>query len=201
MELRRPTPPADGEKFRVLLAEDEANIAHLLTLSLTKANFECYHAPDGVLAMEAFNTKDPHIVVLDVMMPRMSGQEVCAKIREESAVPIIMLTALSDPEHEMQGFKLGADDYIAKPFNPSLVVARVISNLRRAYRYDQGPEETSTPETDEDTVALAPEGWVTCEACDYMGPREKFEYEDALGRQVVRCPNCKNRDSVIFSLG
>jgi DNA-binding response OmpR family regulator len=222
MELKKPDAPADGEKFRILLVEDDFDIARMLLQVLKKANFECYYGTDGMLGLQAFEAKDPHLVLLDVMLPRMSGRDVCVKIRETSAVPIIMLTAMSTPDDQMLGLKLGADGYITKPFNPTLVVGHVISQLRRAYQYDfqepHAPEAPPAPEPISDAEALSiandplfadpeseeevvPENWIQCEACNYMGPREQFEYEDIMGRETIRCPKCKNRDFVIFSLG
>jgi len=193
MELKRPAAPESGAKYRVLIVEDEANIARLLQITLEKANFSCTHAADGEAALANFRTFDPHIVLLDVMLPKRSGKEVLVKIRETSATPVVMLTAMSTENDEMTGFKLGADDYITKPFNPRLVVARVISQLRRVYRYDPAPAVVEQ--------ASAPAGWVTCEACQYLGPRERFDYEDAMGQKSMRCPHCKDRDHLTFSLG
>jgi DNA-binding response OmpR family regulator len=194
MELARPESPAPGEKFRVLMVEDEAHIARLLQITLEKANFLTAHAAEGDAAIQLFRTFNPHLVLLDVMLPLRSGKEILIHIRERSAVPVIMLTALSGEEDEMTGFKLGADDYITKPFNPRLTVARVISHLRRVYRYD----ESVTPMAAEPT---APPGWVTCEACRYMGPRDRFDYVNAEGRKTLRCPHCKEREHLVFSLG
>lgn len=193
MALSRPDAPQPGAKYRVLIVEDEANIARLLQLTLEKANFSCTHAADGDAALAHFRTFDPHLMLLDVMLPKRSGKEILTKVRETSAIPVVMLTALSTEDDEMTGFKLGADDYITKPFNPRLVMARVISHLRRVYRYDPAPETVVEPS--------APVGWVTCEACQYLGPRERFEYEDAMGNKTMRCPNCKDRDHITFSLG
>ncbi|HEX8552501.1 MAG TPA: response regulator transcription factor [Abditibacteriaceae bacterium] len=193
MELSRPAPPAAGEKFRILVVEDELHIARLLQINLEKAGFSCTHAGDGDAALATFRTFVPHLVLLDIMLPKRSGKEVLVKIRESSAVPVVMLTAMSTEDDEMTGFKLGADDYITKPFNPRLMVARVISHLRRAYRYDPAPAQETEP--------VAPPGWVTCDACRYMGPRERFESYDSEGRKTLRCPHCKDRDRLTFSLG
>jgi hypothetical protein len=114
-----------------------------------------------------------------------------------------MLTAMDATEHQLQAFKLGADDYVAKPFSPKLLVARVVANLRRAYRYDacQGAENGSTASDDGGGERSAPAGWATCDRCGYMGPRPKFDHEDTQGRRTIRCPVCKESDYVVFSLG
>jgi len=130
-----PEVPENG-RFRILVVEDDSHIARLILLNLAKANMECMHAPDGAAGLARFKEADPHLVITDIMMPHMNGMELCAKVREISSVPIIMMTAADTEDHEMQGFKSGADDYVPKPFNPKLLVARVLANLRRVYRYD-----------------------------------------------------------------
>ena len=137
------------------------------------------------------------------MMPGLSGRDVCLKIRETSTIPILLVTALDSNSDQMLGFKLGADDYIPKPFHPSLLAARVAANLRRAYRYDLCTPEKSAASEPRDAVALAnkvPVGWATCESCGYIGPRLKFEREDASGRTSLLCPNCKQSDFITFTL-
>ena len=168
MELVRPESPGPGEKFRILVVEDEAHIARLLQVTLEKANFHISHASEGDMALQKFRTFNPHLVLLDIMLPLRSGKEILVHIRERSAVPVIMLTAMSTEEDEMTGFKLGADDYITKPFNPRLTVARVISHLRRVYRYDEAVvpptvlllaelcKPTPLPPSDEVPLALVP---------------------------------------------
>jgi len=204
MDASHPIAPSPGEMFRVLVVEDDWNIARLIMIHMEQAGFECRHAPDGEIALEVFESHKPHIVLLDVMLPRLSGRDVCARIRQTSTVPIIMLTALDTPEDEVTGFKLGADDYVPKPFNPKLLVARVISWLRRVYRYDFPNEPTPSVPEKKDNLSSAgrsvPSGWASCEACAYIGPREKFDSTNALGNKVKMCPNCKQGEFVVFSL-
>ena len=100
--------------------------------SLTKSNYEVIEAEDGAQAVDLFfEQKDIALIILDVMMPKMDGWQVCKEIREYSKVPIIMLTAKSDERDELQGFELGVDEYISKPFSPKILVARVEAILRR----------------------------------------------------------------------
>ncbi len=191
-----PAQPLEGQKYRVLVAEDDASIGRLIVLNLKAAGFDCHHATDGVLGWEAFNEFNPHLALLDVMMPRMNGRDLCAKIRVESTIPILILTALDSEQDQLQGFKVGADDYLPKPFNPKLLVARVISNLRRVYRYD-AVDENATPAA---AAKTTPAGWATCEACGYMGPRRMFDSENARGEKGLKCPFCSKHEFISFSI-
>lgn len=194
----------NARNYRILVIEDDENIAKLILASLSTLGLDCRWAPDGVAGVEVFEEVEPHLVLLDIMMPRMSGREVCAKIRETSTVPIIIMTALDREEEQIQGFKMGADDYIAKPFNPKLLIARVVAQLRRAYRYDaqsnDDPRLAAADAASVDTKAT-PVGWASCDACGYMGPRQKFEKENAMGQRFTVCPNCKQAEHVAFSIG
>lgn len=201
--MKLPTPPTDN-KFRILVVEDDATIAKLICINLTMAGFECRLASTGLEGWDAFLASNPHLVLSDIDMPGMSGHELTAKIRAQSSVPIILITAANTDHNEMQGFKSGADDYVSKPFNPKLLVTRVIANLRRVYRYDApaAPPKIripapAAPAVDEATV---PDGWSKCDGCGYMGPQFKFEGTDIDGNRIFVCPHCKNR-SLTFSLG
>jgi DNA-binding response OmpR family regulator len=115
----------------VLVADDEKNIVQLVKVYLTNEGFHVETAQDGQEALEKARRFKPDIVVLDIMMPRLDGLEVCRRIRKESNVPVIMLTARGDDVDKIVGLELGADDYVTKPFNPRELVARVKAVLRR----------------------------------------------------------------------
>ena len=120
------------ERLKILVADDESRMRKLVKDFLLKSNFEVLEAEDGSQALDLFYaTKDIALIILDVMMPKMDGFEVCREIRQTSQVPIIMLTAKGDERDELQGFQLGVDEYITKPFSPTLLVARVEAVLRR----------------------------------------------------------------------
>jgi DNA-binding response OmpR family regulator len=125
---------------RVLIADDEAHIRELVTLYLTKEGYSVAQAADGEEALGLFRQTDPGIVVLDLMMPKKDGFEVCREIRKTSDVPVLMLTARDEDVDKIVGLELGADDYLTKPFNPRELVARVKAVLRR-YQ----PGRTRTP--------------------------------------------------------
>lgn len=121
------------EKCKILVVDDESRMRKLVRDFLVKKDFEVLEAGDGEEALDIFYaTKDIALLILDVMMPKMDGWEVCREIRRESKVPIIMLTARGDERDELMGFELGVDEYIAKPFSPKILVARVEAILRRA---------------------------------------------------------------------
>lgn len=120
------------EKLKILVVDDESRMRKLVKDFLTKSNYDVVEAEDGSQALDIFfEAKDISLVILDVMMPKIDGWQVCREIREYSKVPIIMLTAKSDERDELQGFQLGVDEYISKPFSPKILVARVEAILRR----------------------------------------------------------------------
>ena len=120
------------EKCRILVVDDESRMRKLVRDFLVKQNFEVLEAQDGEEALDIFYAnRDISLLILDVMMPKMDGWEVCRAIRKDSKVPIIMLTARGDERDELLGFELGVDEYISKPFSPKILVARVEAILRR----------------------------------------------------------------------
>ncbi|MCI8592204.1 MAG: response regulator transcription factor [Lachnospiraceae bacterium] len=124
-------------KLKILVVDDESRMRKLVRDFLVKQDYEVLEAGDGEEAMDVFyHNKDIALLILDVMMPRMDGWEVCREIRAESKVPIIMLTAKGDERDELLGFELGVDEYISKPFSPKILVARVGAILRRSGQTD-----------------------------------------------------------------
>ena len=120
------------DTLKILVVDDESRMRKLVKDFLTKKNFQVLEAGNGEEAMDIFyEEKDIALIILDVMMPKMDGWEVCREIRKNSKVPIIMLTARSDERDELLGFDLGVDEYISKPFSPKSLVARVEAILRR----------------------------------------------------------------------
>ncbi len=120
------------DKLKILVVDDESRMRKLVKDFLVKKDFQVLEAENGADAVDLFfSTKDIALIILDVMMPKMDGWEVCRTIREHSKVPIIMLTAKGDERDELLGFELGVDEYISKPFSPKILVARVEAILRR----------------------------------------------------------------------
>ena len=121
------------ESLKILVVDDESRMRKLVKDFLTKKGFAVIEAGDGEEAVDKFfEEKDIALIILDVMMPKMDGWQVCREIRQYSKVPIIMLTGKSDEKDELQGFDLGVDEYITKPFSPKILVARVEAILRRS---------------------------------------------------------------------
>jgi DNA-binding response OmpR family regulator len=121
------------EQLKILVVDDEARMRKLVKDFLTVKGFQVIEAADGEEAVDIFfKNKDISLLILDVMMPKMDGWEVCKTIRQYSKVPIIMLTARGEERDELQGFNLGVDEYISKPFSPKILVARVEALLRRS---------------------------------------------------------------------
>ena len=126
------------DKLKILVVDDESRMRKLVGDFLGREGFQVLEAGDGQEAMELFyDNKDIALIILDVMMPRMDGWQTCREIRKDSKVPIIMLTARSDERDELQGFELGVDEYISKPFSPKILVARVNAILRRTNAISQ----------------------------------------------------------------
>lgn len=120
------------DKLKILVVDDESRMRKLVRDFLIRQDYEVLEAGDGEEALDIFyREKDIALLILDVMMPKMNGWEVCREVRENSKVPIIMLTAKSDESDELMGFDLGVDEYISKPFSPKILVARVEAILRR----------------------------------------------------------------------
>ena len=163
-----------GEKtmYNILICDDERDIVSALKIYLSGEEYNLFEAYDGREALEIVRNNDIHLILMDIMMPQLDGIAATAKLRKESNVPIIMLTAKSESGDKVLGLNVGADDYITKPFDPAEVVARVKSQLRRytklgaapepekAGRWSVGPitldEEDKTVAVDGETVALTP---------------------------------------------
>ena len=119
------------------MVDDESRMRKLVNDFLSRKNYEVIEACDGEEAIDKFyGDKDISLVILDVMMPKMDGWEVCREIRKNSSVPIIMLTAKSEENDELTGFECGVDEYISKPFSPKILTARVDALVRRTYQID-----------------------------------------------------------------
>ncbi|MCR5632181.1 MAG: response regulator transcription factor [Eubacterium sp.] len=119
--------------YKILIADDEAEIRSLLKLYLENDGYSVVEAEDGIKALEMVTSEKPDLCVLDIMMPGMDGYQVLRKIREDNNVPVIILSAKDADSEKILGLNLGADDYIAKPFNALEAVARINSNIRRFY--------------------------------------------------------------------
>ena len=129
------------DKLKILVVDDESRMRKLVRDFLVRQDFDVVEAGDGEEALDLFyKDKSIALIILDVMMPKMNGWEVCREVRETSKVPIIMLTAKSEESDELMGFDLGVDEYITKPFSPKILVARVEAILRRTNKIGEASE-------------------------------------------------------------
>ncbi len=127
------------DRIKILVVDDESRMRKLVRDFLEREGFWVLEAGDGMEAMDLFyQDKEIALMILDVMMPKMDGWQVCREVRQTSGIPIIMLTARSEERDELQGFELGVDEYISKPFSPKILVARVTAILRRSHALDAG---------------------------------------------------------------
>ncbi len=129
----------DENNNKILVVEDEKYISDIIKFNLEKEGYQVFTAYDGAEALEKQETVDPDLILLDVMLPKLDGFEVCRRIRSSSSVPIIILTAKEEEVDKVLGLELGADDYITKPFGIRELIARIKANIRRA-SLTLGPE-------------------------------------------------------------
>lgn len=140
---------------KILVVDDERSIVDILKFNLQKEGFQVFTGFDGQEALDMFEVCHPDLILLDVMMPRLSGYDVCRKLREKSMVPIIMLTARTEEMDTVLGLELGADDYVTKPFGIRELMARVRANLRRSVAAK--PQETANEVLRCGAISLDPE--------------------------------------------
>lgn len=133
-----------SENISILVVDDEDRIRRLLKMYLEREGYQVDEAENGNEAIEKSSEKEYHCILLDIMMPEKDGLEVCGEIRERSATPIILLTAKGEEANRVQGFELGADDYIVKPFSPREVVLRVKAILRRSQAFSPATNASSS---------------------------------------------------------
>ena len=149
--------------MKLLVVEDEASIAEVVIAYAKREGYETVYASDGVSALDIFANDDIDLVILDLMLPKLNGEEVCRRIREKSSVPIIMLTAKSSESDVVEGLDLGANDYVAKPFSPRVLMARIRTQLRTKETRDSIPAGVCADgriEIDPERVELRKDGVV-----------------------------------------
>ncbi|MBR6302288.1 MAG: response regulator transcription factor [Lachnospiraceae bacterium] len=154
--------------YKILIADDEAEIRSLIRLYLENESYEVLEAGNGLEALALFNKEHPDMCILDIMMPEMDGYGVLKKIRETSNIPVLILSAKDEYSEKILGLNLGADDYIAKPFNPLEIAARVASQMRRYYKLGSGESKQPTTVTFGDLT-------LDCDGCTLIRDGEKIE--------------------------
>lgn len=136
------------DKKRILIVDDDENIAELISLYLVKECFDTEIVLNGEDALKTFKTYQPHLILLDIMLPGMDGYDVCREIRKDSNVPIVMLSAKGEVFDKVLGLKIGADDYMIKPFDSNELVARVQAILRRVSQFEEKQTNSQTTQGD-----------------------------------------------------
>ena len=173
------------DKKKILVVDDEAAIGDILKINLEREGYLVYVAMDGEEGANIALTQNPDLVLLDVMLPKMDGFEVCKKIRRTSEVPIVMLTARTEEIDKILGLELGADDYVTKPFSVRELMARVKANLRRTV------SKENIPDTEENTIKI---GEITINTASYElrkegKPIELTLREFELVKYLAESPN------------
>lgn len=164
-------------KQRILIVDDDENIAELISLYLTKECFDTKIVYNGEDALSAFSSYEPHLVVLDLMLPGMDGYQVCREIRMKSSIPVILLSAKGEVFDKVLGLELGADDYMVKPFDSKELIARIKAILRRSVQQNEPPEKKSDikcVEYDDLTINLTNYS-VTCDGHTVEMPPKELE--------------------------
>ncbi|MDF2440835.1 MAG: two-component system, OmpR family, response regulator protein BraR/BceR [Abditibacteriota bacterium] len=183
-------------------------MAQLIKTPLLKAGLTLEHTADIRSGLEKFRSRQAHIVLLSLGLPRIGGVALCPEIRKSSTVPIAILSVRTRKEDHLHALNLGADDFIVvRPIDEHVMVMRVLTLLRRVYQY--GPIQASATQAARGSETLIipspvqsaiPNGWVTCEACGYIGPRHRFEKLDARGQNIALCPHCNQAQNLRFNL-
>ena len=150
--------------YKILIADDEPEIRDLLRLYLENEKYEVVEAVNGIDALRLMDEEKPDLIMLDIMMPQMDGYQVLKHIREDNNVPVIMISAKDEDSEKILGLNLGADDYIAKPFNPLEVIARVNSALRRFYSFGATTETETDRKIRVRDLELDPESYTLTKA-------------------------------------
>ena len=187
---------------KILVVDDDTNICELLRLYLTKEGYQVTTANDGEEGLEKFNQLKPDMVLLDVMMPRMDGLEVCRRIRKLGNTPVMMLTAKGETFDKVLGLELGADDYMVKPFDTKELLARITVQLRRAEQHGQsGVLSVGDLALDTETFSLTVQGQaVKLTRTEYAilkllmeNPRQVIAKSVLLDRISMDTPDCTQR--------
>ena len=147
-------------EYRILVVDDEEPIAKILDFNLRKEGYDVIIANDGEKAVELAFSEDPDLILLDLMLPKKDGMEVCREVRAQKNIPIIMLTAKNSEIDKVLGLEFGADDYVTKPFSTRELMARVKVNLRRVAKQTEVVEEKNTSEVVIKDIVIYPEAYV-----------------------------------------
>lgn len=189
--------------FSILVVASNPEVERLMQVMLKTSGFGCYFAPKGAVGLAMFEATPTDIVIISTQLPDRNGFEVCLKLRKKSTVPILMITPKRNVEEELRGLKVGADAYLEEPFNSRIVMAHLVAQLRRTYKYNGQPKNSLRgSETEIIAAQKAPTapGWASCDACHYMGPQSKFEKVSSEGDAKIICPHCGSEQRTGFEI-
>ncbi len=187
--------------FSILIIAKNPEVEGLMQILLKASGFECQFAPQGGLGLSMFESNPADLVLISTELPDRNGFEVCLKLREKSTVPVLMVTTKRSTEEEFRGLKVGADAYLEEPFNSRLVMAHIVAQLRRTYKYDGQSKNSEVADDDAEQGTPVPAGWASCEACHYMGPQTQFQTVSSEGDSELVCPNCGAEQRAAFEVG
>lgn len=187
--------------FSILIIAKNFEVEGLMQTLLKASGFECQFAPQGGLGLSMFASNPADLVLISTELPDRNGFEVCLKLREKSTVPVLMVTTKRSTQEEFRGLKVGADAYLEEPFNSRLVMAHIVAQLRRTYKYDGQSKNSDASQGGNEQDTPVPAGWASCEACHYMGPQTKFTQVSSEGDAELICPNCDAEQRTEFAVG
>ena len=187
--------------FSILIIAKDPEVEGLMQTLLKASGFDCQFAPQGGLGLTMFETNPADLVLISTDLPDRNGFEVCLKLREKSTVPVLMVTTKRSTEEEFRGLKVGADAYLEEPFNSRLVMAHIVAQLRRTYKYDGQSKNSEETQSQSEQSTPVPAGWASCEACHYMGPQTQFQQVSSEGDSELVCPNCGAEQRTEFAVG
>ena len=192
------------KEFSILVVADNSEVERLMKVMLKTSGLRCQFALKGGIGLTMFEKSPADIVLISTELPNRNGFALCLKLREKSTVPILMVTPKREIEEELRSLKVGADAYLEEPFNSRILMAHIVAQLRRTYRYN-GQRKNSLIEAKvenlEPTQAQIIPGWTTCESCSYMGPQIKFEKLTSDGDSRILCPHCGSEQHSGFEIG
>ncbi|MBV9868623.1 MAG: response regulator [Abitibacteriaceae bacterium] len=199
------TQNGESGPYRILLVEEDKDSAQAILQNLSRAKLDCRYATDANTGWQAFEQTQPHLVLLNLGLPDLGGFVLCPKIREQSTVPIIIVSLRKRKEDQLHALKIGADDFLIRPIDDDLLLARCLTLLRRAYRYDARAEQDTLQAAlqqnpSQSIQSTLPSDWVTCDSCSYMGPGHRFDRLNAAGERVMMCPHCNHTQMLTYTL-
>ena len=193
---------AQAEKtFSILIIAKNPEVEGLMQTLLKASGFDCQFAPQGGVGLAMFESNPADLVLISTDLPDRNGFEVCLKLREKSTVPVLMVTTKRSSEEEFRGLKVGADAYLEEPFNSKLVMAHIVAQLRRTYKYDGQSKRSDAAQEEQEQGTPVPAGWASCDACHYMGPQTQFATVSSEGDAELICPNCGAEQRASFEVG